>query len=362
MALRRKSTEDLHTSGGGGAGLSLLSGGGVRSSLRISTSVSEGTILVNMISGREGPLEEDETFPGFKSNPDTITILVGNVRFLLYRATLMVHPKTMLGGMFGKNMSRFTHENESGEIKLESVSPEVFRAILGYYTDNIINVPFTMNMYEIKEACDFFLIPFNTTTVTAKNLASFMNELSNDGARKKFKKFLKEDIVSVMAECAMKGERECHIVCLKEEDVVEWDPEYPPQIGEDQLSVVKNNELAKFLRYMENREVAKAVLADKGLIKIRLGIEGFPTMKEKVKVKARGGIQVSYFYVQRPFIAMSWEKEELRSRHVDFMNVPTCQVHQTANSDDPPAPQNLNAVDEIELVEQVREEALGGGQ
>lgn len=29
-----------------------------------------------------------------------------------------------------------------------------------------------------------------------------------------------------------KGERECHIVVLCEDDVIEWDPEYPPQMGE----------------------------------------------------------------------------------------------------------------------------------
>ena len=32
-------------------------------------------------------------------------------------------------------------------------------------------------------------------------------------------------------------------------------------------------------------------------------------------------ISVIYNYVQRPFLRMSWEKEEARSRHVDFQCV-----------------------------------------
>lgn len=31
-----------------------------------------------------------------------------------------------------------------------------------------------------------------------------------------------------------------------------------------------------------------------------------------------GRAEVIYNYVQRPFIRMSWEKEEAKSRHVDF--------------------------------------------
>ena len=72
------------------------------------------------------------------------------------------------------------------------------------------------------------------------------------------------------------------------------------------------------------------VLKERGLKKIRLGMEGYPTHKEKVKRRfnrAEGNqfinthsrmITVIYNYVQRPFVHCSWEKEEARSRHVDF--------------------------------------------
>jgi len=59
-------------------------------------------------------------------------------------------------------------------------------------------------------------------------------------------------------------------------------------------------------------------MKERGLKKIRLGIEGYPTYKEKIKKRAGGRADVIYNYVQRPFIHMSWEKEEAKSRHVDF--------------------------------------------
>lgn len=63
------------------------------------------------------------------------------------------------------------------------------------------------------------------------------------------------------------------------------------------------------------------VLKDRGLKKIRLGIEGYPTYKEKIKKRADGRSEIIYNYVQRPAIHMSWEKEEAKSRHVDFQCV-----------------------------------------
>lgn len=74
----------------------------------------------------------------------------------------------------------------------------------------------------------------------------------------------------------------------------------------------------RFFKYIENRDVAKQVMKERGLKKIRLGIEGYPTYKEKIKKRAGGRSDVIYNYVQRPFIHMSWEKEEAKSRHVDF--------------------------------------------
>lgn len=83
-------------------------------------------------------------------------------------------------------------------------------------------------------------------------------------------------------------------------------------------SAINSTAMYRFFKYIENRDVAKQVMKERGLKKIRLGIEGYPTHKEKVKQRAGGRSDVIYNYVQRPFIHMSWEKEEAKSRHVDF--------------------------------------------
>ncbi len=43
-----------------------------------------------------------------------------------------------------------------------------------------------------------------------------------------------------------------------------------------------------------------------------------PYTARPLRRRPGGRVEVIYNYVQRPFIHMSWEKEEARSRHVDF--------------------------------------------
>lgn len=88
----------------------------------------------------------------------------------------------------------------------------------------------------------------------------------------------------------------------------------------------------RFFKYIENRDVAKQVMKERGLKKIRLGIEGYPTYKEKIKKRPGGRAEVIYNYVQRPFIHMSWEKEEAKSRHVDFQCVKSKSVTNLAEA------------------------------
>ncbi|CAG0880791.1 unnamed protein product [Cyprideis torosa] len=100
---------------------------------------------------------------------------------------------------------------------------------------------------------------------------------------------------------------------------------------------VYSTSLYRFFKYIENRDVAKQVLKDRGLKKIKLGVEGYPTHKEKVRQRPGQRPEVIYNFVQRPFIHMSWEKEEARSRHVDFRCVKSKSVTNLAEaSADPP--------------------------
>ena len=72
--------------------------------------------------------------------------------------------------MFSSGLE-FTHPNERGEYEVaEGISAPVFRAILDYYRGNIIRCPTTVPVQELREACDYLLIPFDAGTIKAQNL------------------------------------------------------------------------------------------------------------------------------------------------------------------------------------------------
>lgn len=252
---------------------------------------------------------------------EKVTLLVDSKRFTISPNLLAKYPNTMLGRMFTSVLD--LKANECGEYEVaKGVSALMFRAILDYYKTGIITIPGSESIQEMKEACDYFLIPFNEKTIRTNNLSAFLNEMSNDGAKDQFTSYLINDIIPVMVHCARKGERECQIVILMEDDIIDWDDDDPPSLGEERIQRVVNNDLYHFFKYFENRDIAKDILRDKGLKKIRIGIEGYPTTKEKVRVRqSTGRTEVVYNYVQRPFLRISWEKEEAKSRHVDFTTV-----------------------------------------
>lgn len=268
---------------------------------------------------------------------ERITLLVDNVRFIVDPALVTAHRNTMLGTMFSSGFE-FVHPNERGEYEVaEGISHTVFRAILEYYKNGIIKCPPSVSVPELKEACDYLLIPFDATTVRCQNLRGLLHELSNEGARQQFEVFLEELVLPLMVASAQRGDRECHVVVLLDDDVVDWDEEFPPQMGEEYCQTVHSTAMHRFFKYIENRDVAKQVMKDRGLKKIRCGIEGYPTHKEKVRKRPGGRAEVIYSYVQRPFIHMSWEKEEAKSRHVDFQCVKSKSVTNLAEANaDPP--------------------------
>lgn len=60
-----------------------------------------------------------------------------------------------------------------------------------------------------------------------------LHELSNEGARCQFEVFLEDLILPLMVNSAQRGDRECHVVVLLDDDSVDWDEAYPPQMGEE---------------------------------------------------------------------------------------------------------------------------------
>ncbi|KAM7534327.1 hypothetical protein Aperf_G00000110714 [Anoplocephala perfoliata] len=215
------------------------------------------------------------------------------------------------------------------------VPANVFRVILDYYLLGKMTCPPDVSVRQLKQACEYFLIPFNHETVACSNLREFLHEVSNDGAYRIFEQFLDEQIVPQFMQCARLGERECHVVILTDDEQVHWDDEYPPQMPEAELSshIIYSTRMYRFLKYIENREIAKQVLIERGLKKIRIGIEGYPTCKERMKFRVGSRPEAIYNYVQRPFLRMSWEQEENKSRHVDFQCVKSKSVSDLTSLD-----------------------------
>ncbi|XP_059062519.1 BTB/POZ domain-containing protein 10 [Achroia grisella] len=273
----------------------------------------------------------------YQLTDDRITLVVDNTRFVVDPAQFTAHPNTMLGRMFSSGLE-FTHPNERGEYEVaEGISATVFRAILEYYRGGSIRCPPTVSVQELREACDYLLVPFDANTVRCQNLRGLLHELSNEGARRQFESFLERLILPLMVASAQRGDRECHVVVLLDEDSVDWDEQYPPQMGDEYSQTVLSTPLYRFFKYIENRDVAKQVMKERGLKKIRLGVEGYPTYKEKVRKRPGGRAEVIYNYVQRPFIHMSWEKEEAKSRHVDFQCFKSKSVTNLAEATADPA-------------------------
>ncbi|XP_051890971.1 BTB/POZ domain-containing protein KCTD20-like isoform X2 [Pristis pectinata] len=279
---------------------------------------------------------------------ERVVLIVDNTRFVVDPVIFAAHPDTMLGRMFtSAREHNVVQPNEKGEYEIaEGITSTIFRAVLDYYTTGIIQCPDGIAIQELRDACDYLCINFNHNTIRCRDLSALLHELSNDGARKQFERNLEELVLPLMMSSARKGERECHIVVLTREDTVDWDEQHPPQMGEEYSQIIYSTKLYKFFKYIENREVAKMVLKERGLKNIRIGIEGYPTCKEKLKLRPGGRYEVIYNYVQRPFIHMSWEKEEGKSRHVDFQCVRSKSITNLASADIPHHPQ----VDELDIL------------
>uniref|UniRef100_A0A8C5LT73 BTB domain-containing protein n=1 Tax=Leptobrachium leishanense TaxID=445787 RepID=A0A8C5LT73_9ANUR len=275
----------------------------------------------------EEVVEERHGFNSVTSSCDhaseNITLVVDNTKFSVNPQIFSFYPDTLLGRMFGTGRKyNITRPNERGEFVIaEGIGAELFCAILDYYRNGYIQCPDLVSIPELREACDYLCINFDCSTIRSHDLSALLHELSNNGAYLQFGSYLEEFILPVMVSCAKRGERECHIVVLTEEDTFDWNEEHPPPMGGENSQILYNTKLYRFFKYIENRDVAKAILKERGMKNIRIGIEGFPTCKEKVKWRPGGKSEVIYNYVQRPFIQLSWEKEEGKSRHVDFQCV-----------------------------------------
>jgi len=269
-----------------------------------------------------------KAFSRLKSKDNKITLIVDETPFVLDPDYFSAYPNTFLGRVFTLRTANLK-ANSRGEYEIglgSCLTASLFRLILSYYKQGVIKCPPTIPVLELKEVCEYLSIPFDATTVNCRDLRSFLHELSNEGARSQLDVYIERLIMPVLLKCAKRGDRECHVVILNDDDYTEWDEMNPPQMGEQCTQIVQSGELSRFFKYIENRDVAKQVLKERGLKKLRLGIEGYPTYIEKVRFRPGNKTEVIYNYVQRPFIHMSWEKEENKSRHVDFQCIKSKSV------------------------------------
>lgn len=168
------------------------------------------------------------------NNKDRITLIVDETPFIVDTKLFSGHQNTLLGRMFS-NKNFELKPNVRGEYDIgrgTCITSSAFRLVLDFYKYGLIKCPPTVSVPELREACDYLMIPFDASTIKCQDLRGFLHELSNEGARRQFDFYLEKLIFPVLLEETNKGERECHMVVLCEDDLIEWDNEFPPQMGE----------------------------------------------------------------------------------------------------------------------------------
>ncbi len=133
-----------------------------------------------------------------------VSLVVGGRRFIVEIAALRKYPDTMLGRMFGSSFeTQLSKASASGDYVLsQNTSPATFKAILDFYKLGYMRCPPNVAVAELRAACEYFLIPFTHQSVRCEDLGKFLHELSNNGAKVQFERFLDEIVVDAMAHCA----------------------------------------------------------------------------------------------------------------------------------------------------------------
>ncbi|KAF8789084.1 BTB/POZ domain-containing protein 10 [Argiope bruennichi] len=194
------------------------------------------------------------------ASEERVTLVVENTRIVVDPSLFADYPDTMLGRMFGSSLeNNITRPNERGEYEIgEGISALVFRAVLEYYKTGVIRCPPNVSVTELRDACDYLLIPFDAKTIRCHNLRGFLHELSNEGAQRQFENFLEELILPVMVASAQRGDRECQIVVLLDDDIVDWDEDYPPQTGEEHSQIIYSTEMYRFFKkFLKTKDVRR---------------------------------------------------------------------------------------------------------
>ena len=110
------------------------------------------------------------------NNKDTrVTLVVDETPFIVDAKLFHSHQNTLLGRMFA-NKNFEMKPNARGEYDIGRgvcLSSAVFRLILDYYKFGVIKCPPTVSVLELREACDYLMIPFDATTIKCQDLSKF---------------------------------------------------------------------------------------------------------------------------------------------------------------------------------------------
>ena len=105
----------------------------------------------------------------------SITLVVDDTRFIVDPEIFKHHSNTMLGRMFNSPLEN--KPNERGEYTVAyGISSHIFKAVLDFYKHGIIRCPPSISVQELKEACDYLLIPFDGNTIRCHDMRGFLNE------------------------------------------------------------------------------------------------------------------------------------------------------------------------------------------
>lgn len=109
------------------------------------------------------------------SGSNTITLVVDETNFVVDPEIFKQYPNTMLGRMFSTKLEN--KRNENGEYSVAyGISSTIFKAILDYYKHGLIRCPQNCSIQELKDACDYLLIPFDGTTIRSHDIRGLLNE------------------------------------------------------------------------------------------------------------------------------------------------------------------------------------------
>ena len=133
------------------------------------TITSGGSGALAILGGGEGNNQTN-----VNTNENRITLVVDNTRFVVDRSLFIAHPNTMLGRMFSSG-AEFTHPNERGEYEVaEGITAPIFRTILDFYRHGVIRCSADIPVQDLREACDYLLIPFSEQTIHCQNLSKLV--------------------------------------------------------------------------------------------------------------------------------------------------------------------------------------------